>query len=238
MRRFIVLLAALAAVLATARLGLWQLDRAAQKIEVHDARQARTALPPLDAAGLARTPQAAAEQAHRRVLLEGNWLKQHSVHLDNRQMNGQPGFYLLTPLQIGSGDVVLVQRGWLPRDPVERTRLTEVPSPEGLVRVEGHIAPAIARLYEFQPDAAGPIRQNLDLAAYARETGLALRPLVLLQSAGPEAPADGLKRQWAPAAPDVAKHYGYALQWFALSTLITGLYVWFQLIRPRWRRSP
>jgi surfeit locus 1 family protein len=237
MRRFIVLLAALAAVLATARLGLWQLDRAAQKIALHDARQARTALPPLDATSLARSSQAAAEQAHRRVLLEGTWLTRHSVHLDNRQMDGRPGFYLLTPLQIGSGDVVLVQRGWLPRDPVERTRLANVATPEGLVRVEGQIAPAIARLYEFQPDASGPIRQNLDVAAYARETGLPLRPLAVLQVDGPAAPADGLKRQWAPAAPDVSKHHGYALQWFALSTLITGLYVWFQLIRPRWRRS-
>jgi surfeit locus 1 family protein len=238
MRRFVVLLAALAAVLATARLGVWQLDRAAQKIALHDARQARGALPPLDVQALAPTAQAAAEQAHRRVLLEGTWLGRHSIHLDNRQMNGRPGFYLLTPLQIGPGDVVLVQRGWLPRDPRERTRLAEVATPEGLVRVEGHIAPDIARLYEFEAAASGPIRQNLDIAAYARETGLPLRPLLVLQSQDAAAPADGLKRQWAPAAPDVSKHHGYALQWFALSVLIAVLYVWFQLLRPRWRRAP
>ena len=32
---------------------------------------------------------------------------------------------------------------------------------------------------------------------------------------------------------DADKNRGYALQWFALAALITGLYVWFQLIRPR-----
>ena len=237
MRRFIVLLAALAAALATARLGVWQLDRAAQKIALHDARQARGVLPPLDAPALARTAQKAAEQAHRRVRLEGTWLGGYSIHLDNRQMNGRPGFFLLTPLQIGPGDVVLVQRGWLPRDPIERTRLAETATPEGVVRVDGHIAPDIARLYEFEPAASGPIRQNLDIAGYARETGLPLRPLLVLQSEDAAAPADGLKRQWAPAAPDVSKHYGYALQWFALSALITGLYVWYQLLRPRRRRT-
>ena len=39
--------------------------------------------------------------------------------------------------------------------------------------------------------------------------------------------------QWPEPAADVQKHYGYAFQWFALCALILGLYVWFQLIRPR-----
>ena len=39
------------------------------------------------------------------------------------------------------------------------------------------------------------------------------------------------------AAAGVHKHYGYAFQWFALSALILGLYVWFQLIRPRRARQ-
>jgi surfeit locus 1 family protein len=34
----------------------------------------------------------------------------------------------------------------------------------------------------------------------------------------------------------VGKHHGYAFQWFALSALIAGLYVWFQLLRPRLAR--
>ena len=48
------LLAALAGALGTARLGLWQLDRAAQKTVLHDALLARGAMPALDAAALAR----------------------------------------------------------------------------------------------------------------------------------------------------------------------------------------
>jgi surfeit locus 1 family protein len=36
--------------------------------------------------------------------LQGRWLPQHSVYLDNRQMKGKPGFYVLTPLVLdGSG---------------------------------------------------------------------------------------------------------------------------------------
>ena len=229
-RAIIVLLAAVAGALATARLGLWQLDRAAQKTALHEALLARDALPPLDLAALARTPEAAQPQLQRRVRLEGRWLDAHSIYLDNRQMNGRPGFFLVTPLLIGPGDAVLVQRGWLPRNAREREQLAAVDTPQGVVQVEGRIVPGLARLYEFDSAASGVIRQNLDIAAYAQETGLALRPLIVLQLSGA---GDGLQRQWTPAVADVSKNQGYAAQWFALSALITGLYVWFQLIRRR-----
>ena len=45
--------------------------------------------------------------------------------------------------------------------------------------------------------------------------------------------ADALLRQWPAPAVDIHKHYAYAAQWWAMSALITGLYVWYQLIRPR-----
>jgi surfeit locus 1 family protein len=191
----------------------------------------------LDLPQLAQSPEAAAEQLHRRIVLEGRWLEAHSVYLDNRQMSGRPGFFLVTPLLLTTGDAVLVQRGWLPRNTQERSRLATVDTPGGMVRIEGRIAPGIARLYEFDASASGPIRQNLDVSAFAAERGLRLRPLVVVQQDGSSTAADGLKRQWTPAVLDVSKHHGYALQWFSLSALITGLYVWFQLIRPT-RRPP
>ncbi|MDO9072907.1 MAG: SURF1 family protein [Rubrivivax sp.] len=233
LRAVIVLLAALAGAAGTAWLGLWQLDRAAQKVALHDAQQRQRALPPLPAAALARTPDAVAAQLHRSVLLQGAWLAAYTVYLENRQMRGQPGFYAVTPLRLDDGSAVLVERGWVPRDLLDRTRVAVPPPPEGRVQVQGRIAPAPGRLYEFASAASGPIRQNLDLAAYARETGLPLRPFSVVQEDGTTPPADGLLRQWPAPAADVQKHYGYAFQWFALCALIIGLYAWFQLLRPR-----
>ena len=229
------LLASLAAALGTARLGFWQLDRAAQKIALHDAIVARGDMPPLTVDELATQPSQVAAQEHRRVQLEGRWLAGRDIYLDNRQMDGRPGFYLVTPLLLADGDAVLVQRGWLPRNALDRTQLAPVTTPEGRVRIEARITPGLARLYEFDAAASGAIRQNLDVAAYAQEIGLRLRPLALLQLDSAGGPADGLQRRWQPSAPDVSKHHGYALQWFALSALVTGLYVWFQLIQPRRR---
>ncbi len=237
LRAVVVLLATLVTALGTARLGLWQLDRAAQKTALHEAVLARAALPMVTLEDLATTPEQVAAQAQRRVQLEGRWLAERSIYLDNRQMNGRPGFYLVTPLLLARGDAVLVQRGWLPRNTRDRTQLAPVSTPDGVVRIEGRITPGLARLYEFDAAASGPIRQNLDVSAYATEIALPLRPLAVVQTDDGSMAADGLHRQWLPATLDVSKHYGYASQWFALSALVTGLYVWFQLIRPR-RRPP
>ena len=240
-RALVVLLAAVLGAAGTARLGFWQLDRAAQKIALQTALAARRALPALPTAALAsasaQDPALVAEQHHRLITLEGRWLAVHTVYLENRQMNEVPGFYAVTPLLLGDGTAVLVQRGWLPRDPADRTRITAPPPPTGAARVRGRIAPAPGRLFEFDKAAAGLIRQNLNIAAFARETGLVLRPVTVVQEDAPGQPLDGLKRQWLQPAAGVEKHHGYAFQWFALSALITGLYVWFQIIRPRTLRG-
>lgn len=247
--RWTILLAAVLAAALTARLGFWQLDRARQKTELQSRIEGRAALAPLPAEALAHSAADAAGQHYRRTVLRGHWLGRHTVFLDNRQMNGRPGFYVLTPLQLPGGQAVLVQRGWVPRQLHDRTALPAVPTPAGEVLVTGRIAPPPAKLFELGAAEAGRIRQNLDIDAFAREAGIALRPLSLQQTEATRplvAPADdsstpvsaaddGLLRQWPVVAVDVGKHHGYAFQWFALSALITGLYVWFQHLRPRRR---
>ncbi len=232
-RRWVVLAATLLMMALTARLGLWQLSRAAQKEALQASLDSRRVLPPLPPAELARTVDAAAQQYHRSIRVTGRWLPQHTVFLENRQFNGRPGFYVLTPLEMAPGDVVIVQRGWAPRDGRDRSLLPAVPTASGPVLIEARIAPPPGRLYSFATEERGELRQNMDLAAFGRETGLVLRPLSLLQvDAGTD---DGLVRDWPAPAVDVHKHYGYAFQWFALCALCAVLYVWFQLIRPRRR---
>jgi surfeit locus 1 family protein len=234
LRALLVLLAALAGVVLTARLGVWQLDRAGQKTALQSALDTRRAMPPVPQAELAQDEATASAQHHRSATLHGRWLDEHTVYLDNRQMRGRPGFFAVTPLLLIDGTAVLVQRGWLPRDPLDRTRVQAPPLPEGSAAVvHGRIAPGPGRLYEFEAAASGVIRQNLALADFAQETGLRLRPFTLVQEDAGAPPADGLLRDWPQPATGVAKHHGYAFQWFALSTLILGLYVWFQILRPR-----
>lgn len=234
-RGWIVLVAALLTAAVTARLGVWQLDRAAQKTTLQAARDAKGRLPPLAAADLAATAEAASPQWYRRAAVEGRWLGEESVYLENRTMAGRPGFFVVTPLLLSDGRAVLVQRGWLPRDPRDRSAIAPHRTDPGPVRVSGRIAPGPSRLYELGEAASGPIRQNLDVAAYARDIRRPLLPLVIVQVDTATDTPDGLGRQWPEPASDVHKHYGYAFQWFGLSTLVIVLYVWFQIIRPRRR---
>ena len=246
-RPWLVGVATLLAVLLTARLGFWQLDRARQKLDLQEQIASRTALAPVPLAALARDAVSAEGQFFRPITLRGRWLTERTVYLDNRQMNARQGFFVVTPLLLADGDAVLVQRGWSPRDFSDRTRLQPLATPGGEVLVTGRIAPPPSKLFTLGGAESGAIRQNIDLVGLAAETGVALRPLSVQQTgsaltadaAKPALPVDdGLLRQWSAPTVDVGKHHGYAFQWFALCALITGLFVWFQLLRPRVALSP
>jgi surfeit locus 1 family protein len=217
-REFVVLVAALAGIALAGRLGFWQLDRAHQK-------------------ELARQPQAAAAQTYRRVRLSGRWINGRTVYLDNRQMGGKVGFFIVTPLLLAeSNQAVLVQRGWLPRNFADYEALPRVPTPTGPVEVEGSVAIAPSRMLELGEPASGPIRQNAEPLSYARETGLDLLPLAVIESATPRNAHDGLDRRWPAPTTGVQTNYGYAFQWFALGSVIVFLYAWFRIVLPLRRR--
>ena len=261
---------ALAAVLLALGLGRWQLSRADQKQALSDRLVQQGRQPPLDlalvlddAAVLRATPSAGGPTPlesliDRPAVAQGQWLPRFTVYLDNRQMSGRQGFFVITPFQIeGSRRVVLVQRGWAPRDFMDRSRLPAINTPDGTVTLSGRLLRNPGRLFEFaegapvsaassagassvpsampgrDPGAAllNPIRQNIDLGAYRTETGLPLWDLMLLETGKAN---DGLQRDWPEPSFGVAKHHGYAFQWFGLGVLISVLYVWFQLV-PRFR---
>src|SRR5690606_19695878 len=127
-------------VAATARLGVWQLDRAAQKMAIERTLAERTRMPALPAGVLARDAAALAPQLHRRIAVSGRWLAQHTIYLDNRPLDGRAGFIVVTPLLLGPHDAVLVQRGWAPRDRADRARVPAASLPPGEVRLEARIA--------------------------------------------------------------------------------------------------
>ena len=213
----------------TCSLGQWQLRRAAQKEALQAAIESKGRLPALDAQSLLAAKNIT-DDIHRPAVLKGVWRAEHTVYLDNRPMSGKTGFWVLTPLVLeGTSQAIVVQRGWVPRNFADRTRLPEVATPVGTVTVEGRIAPPPSKLYEFQGIETGRIRQNLDLPAYRAQTGMPLLEVSLLQTG---AAGEGLLREWAPPNLGVDKHYGYAFQWFGLCALVFILYGWFQLVLP------
>lgn len=233
-RFWVVTLATAFTMLVTASLGVWQLGRAAQKQALQEQMSQRMALGHWTERDLLEAVDPKTGM-HRPVRIQGQWVAQANVFLENRQMDGRVGFFLVTPLQLqGSERAILVQRGWLPRDFTDRSRVPAVQTPEGLVQVEGRLAPAPGKLFELGASGGGPIRQNIDVVEMSQETGLALLDLSVLQTGDEN---EGLQRDWPRITEGVHKHHGYAFQWFGLCALAGILYVWFQFISPRRKRT-
>jgi surfeit locus 1 family protein len=234
-RRWVVALATLVTMAVTASLGAWQLSRAAEKQALEELIEARASLPAWDEQTLTHAQDLNAG-LHRPVHLQGEWVPEASVYLDNRPMGGHSGFILVTPLRLkGRTQAILVQRGWVPRDFSDRTRVPMVATPPGLITVKGRLAPPPSQLFELGEAQPGVIRQNIVLPAFATETGLALMQASVLQTGPPDS---ALQRDWPRFAAGVAKHHGYAFQWFAMCLTTAALYLWFQFISPRRKRRP
>ena len=163
--RVLILLVALALVGAGLWLGRWQLSRAAQKEAIQAQTEAQGQLPALTQQEFLAMADPLTVQ-HRRVHLRGLWLGTQTVYLDNRQMHGVPGFYVLTPLALeGTDQTVMVQRGWIQRNFEDRAKLQPVQTPPGLIEIDAAIATPPAHLLELGKPAASEAGQAAAPAA-------------------------------------------------------------------------
>jgi surfeit locus 1 family protein len=222
----------------TSSLGFWQLGRAHLREQIEAEQTSNAALPALSNSQLEELAQNS-ELLYRSLALEGTWLSQWSVYL-NRPMNGQAGFWIMTPLRLDSGSVVLVQRGWAPRDPVLPNKSPTLKEASDRVQVSGQWISPPSRLMELGSGTSAPdtsfsqVRQNLDLAQYERETGLKIRAVMRQNSTAD----DGLSRDWPSLASRAQTNRGYAFQWFAMSVVGLLLFFWFQVFRKRRTVTP
>jgi len=223
----LITVATLAAVGVTASLGFWQLSRAAEKQSRQASLDAQSAKSPLDAAAVRATTDPLT-LLHQRARLQGTWVPQSVIFLENRPMDGRVGFVVMTVLRLEGGGALAVQRGWAPRGFEDRTLLPTVETPAGVVEIEGRMALPPSDLYALGGPTAGRIRQNLDLPQFSSETGLPLLPITLQQMG---ATGEALVRAWPVVNLGVEKNYGYAAQWFGLALLFSLLYLWFQIVR-------
>ncbi|RPH64061.1 MAG: SURF1 family protein [Burkholderiales bacterium] len=226
-------LAALALVMTAVSLGNWQMRRADEKRVLQAQRDAADRDPPVHVPPVDADP---ATLDGRRVVASGRFVPQWTVFVDNRTHKGIAGFHVLTPLKMtGSDRHLLILRGWIARDPRERSRLPELETPTGEVAVEGIAQRDLERALELgRSPTPGPqdrLWQNADLAAFAQWSGLAMQPLVVRQTAVSRRGAaewnDGLVREWPDPGSGVDKHLGYAFQWYALAVLAAGLWIRF-----------
>src|SRR5215210_899300 len=114
-RRLWLTLAVVAAAILCCRLGIWQLDRLAQRRAQNALISARMVQPALPLDGSALDPQML---DYRRVAVRGVYDSAQEIVLRNQALDGAPGVHVLTPLRLNAASTpalaVLVDRGWLP----------------------------------------------------------------------------------------------------------------------------
>ncbi len=221
--RLVPVLLILIVVAVTVRLGFWQRDRAHQKeaLQAHITQFENAPAQPVTSA-----PIALKDIEFHRVRAVGTFVPERVVYLDNRPYNDQPGFYVVMPFKLRDGGYVLVNRGWLPRNPNERTAMKPYDTPKGEIEIEGIARADASKAFELGQGGSAAhhqIRQNLDVKAFAAETGLPLQPFVIQQLSDD---GDTLVRDWPVPASGVETNYGYMLQWWgmALAAIAFGLY--------------
>jgi len=206
----------------TVRLGFWQRDRAHQKeaLQANIAAAARANPLTVGAAPLALR----AVEFHR-VRAVGTFVPDRVVYLDNRMHDDQPGFYVVMPLKLDGGGYVLVNRGWLPRSIADPAAIAPYRTPTGPVEIDGIARADASKAFELGGRGSAPhgkIRQNLDVGAFAAETGLPLQPFVIQQTGFGTATDDGLARDWPAPTVGVERNYGYMFQWWGMAAAALG----------------
>lgn len=212
-----------ATVLATSSLGIWQLHRADEKRELMaQAERGRTRIVSLSSANddsLSR---------YQRISVSGSYDSAHQVLLDNMPSSrGQPGYRVLTPLQLGDQSWLLVDRGWVP---VGKDR-----SQRPLIEVETQLRTVTGMLDELPRPGVRAGNAGIQAGVWPQVLNYPTRQelqqlyghvlparLVLLDANAP----NGFERIWQidlGLSPE--RHVGYAVQWFGLALTVLIIFV-------------
>ena len=211
----------LAAIFATACvfLGRWQMDRRAETLaEINRvvANYSAEPIPFTEARGQFTRLDPAREWTQ--VELTGTYDVAGQRIVRNRPLNGQPGYEVVVPFRLASGETVIIDRGWLPignRNPGSPDSVPAPPSGEvtAVVRLK-HPEPALQR--------GAPEGQlaSIDLTAYAAQLGYPVLSGAYGQLASETPPAAEMPVAFPKPSTEEGTHLSYSLQWFAFGVLM------------------
>jgi surfeit locus 1 family protein len=211
------------------RLGIWQLDRLAQRRATNAVLSSRANLPAIDLnssitdknSGLTADP---ASLEYRPATVTGKYDFSNQVALIGQTWNGQLGVDLLTPLIVqGTNQSILVDRGWIPASDLHRDAWGKYDQP-GIVTVQGMLLPGGAGSSSAVPVTGGntarvDLWSSISLVGIQKQVAEPLLAVYLQE-----------KPAGAPVSPPYARamqidlsegpHLGYAIEWFSFAAMV------------------
>ena len=231
--------------LVFAALGSWQVYRLQWKLDLIAKVDARVHAAPVAAPGPHEWQQVSAERdEYRRVSLSGRYLYSQTVAVQASTDLGS-GSWLLTPLQLADGTLVLVNRGFVNVSPLKLDA-------NGLADAPAGQSTQVVGLLRMSEQGGGFLRSNdaaqnrwysRDVKAIAQARGLSGVAPSFVDADKPSAEAN------AAVAPDAQKpvggltviafhnsHLVYAMTWYALALMSLGAGYWVIRDERRWRQ--
>jgi len=216
-------------------LGTWQVKRLQWKLDLIERVDQRVHTLAIAAPERNRWPQInAASDEYRHVYIAGTFLYDQTVRVQASTALGS-GFWLLTPLRSANGDIVLINRGFIPAQAAARhdfvtaqsNRATQrVSTVTGLLRMSEpgggflrHNDPAANRWYSRDVQAVAAAEKLTSVAPYFVDADAAKD--LIAEDNSPEHPVGGLT---VTAFPN--NHLVYAITWYALALMVAGAFWW------------
>ena len=213
-------------------LGVWQVQRRAWKLDLIHRVETRVHAPPAMPPEKARWPHIdAAHDEYRHVRVNGAFLPVRPALVQAVTDLGG-GYWVIAPLRMADGSVVLVNRGFVPSDrradaaappsgPAEVTGLLRLSEPGGGFLRNND--PAADRWYSRDVAAIAAARGVTDVAPFFIDAD---------RTGAPGEPVGGLTVLHFPN-----NHLLYALTWFAMALLLAGAVIHLNIQRQRNDRS-
>lgn len=234
----------------TFSLGQWQTSRAQQKQALFDA-QARALAAEYISPHSARLDLD--NLSYRKIELKGKFEAKALIYIDNRQVNGLPAVQVVQGFRPeGANYLIPVDRGLLLRNPAQPRDAPDMPpeaTPAGeLFGLRGTILPRFAQSAELRGISLGNVQEiyktqshgyavwsNFNVNEFEKYADspvsnfvVTLQPVVqAAEQQTPVSKVEGFYHLAVPLQEQVAKHKGYAFQWFTMSAALVLLTLFF-----------
>jgi len=215
-------------------LGVWQVHRLHWKLGlIAEVNHHLTATPISLARVLALPPDQA---QYRRVTLTGHFLNGKESYAFATGSEGMPGYHVMTPFVAAGGAVVMVDRGFVPKE-FRNPQTRKASLLEGLHRITGiWRTPSPANLFTPAPDLRQRIWYARDIVAMAAAVHVRLvAPMVLEADATPN--PGGWPKGGQTVVDFPNNHLQYAITWFALAAGLLVIYLLYHRGQGRLRFS-
>lgn len=210
-------------------LGTWQVYRLQWKLALIERVEQRVHAAPVPVPGPDLWPQVtAASDEYRHVHLTGTLLPEFSARVQAVTDLGS-GYWLLTPMRMRDGSIVLINRGFIPPTTDISAENPSSSAPEvsitGLLRIS---EPGGGFLRHNDPTADRWYSRDVQAIAAARKLQ-SVAPYFVDADAGSEVVVPGSTVRPVGGLTVIAfhnSHLVYALTWYALALMVAGAAFW------------